>query len=88
MHQDTSQSVIYNLLTILSSGGHDRSPTSPKNSLVPGSTIASDQISIHSSTSGISRNEEQRRQIYENIVCTVTGVACILKDNDVPFLQL
>ena len=79
MHQDTSQSVIYNLLAILSSGGHDRSPASPKNFLAPGSTIASDQISIHSSISGISRNEEQRRQIYENIVCTVTGVACILK---------
>jgi hypothetical protein len=78
VHQDTSQSVIYNLLTILSSGGHDRSPTSPKNS-----TVVSDQISIHSSISGMSRNEEQRRQMYENIVCTVTGVACILKDNDV-----
>ncbi|GES90544.1 phosphatidylinositol 4-kinase [Rhizophagus clarus] len=48
-----------------------------------GSTMASDQMSIHSSVSGISRNEEQRQQMYENIVCAVTGVACILKDDNI-----
>ena len=83
MNQNTSQSVIYNLLMILSSGGHDRSLTTPKNFLAPSSTLASDQISIHSSVSGISRNEEQRQQMYENIVCAVAGVACILKDDNV-----
>src|SRR3954468_24786591 len=83
MNQGTSQSVIYNLLMILSSGGHDRSLTSQKNFLAPSSTMALDQMSIHSSVSGISRNEEQRQQMYENIVCAVTGVACILKDDNV-----
>ncbi|CAG8689893.1 17249_t:CDS:10, partial [Rhizophagus irregularis] len=83
MNQGTSQSVIYNLLMILSSGGHDRSLTSQKNFLAPNSSMASDQMSIHSSVSGISRNEEQRQQMYENIVCAVTGVACILKDDNI-----
>nr|CAG8453276.1 5706_t:CDS:10 [Entrophospora candida] len=75
---DTSRSVIYNLLTLLQSGGHDLSPVSSKNSLTPVSTLASDTISVYSSISSTSHTEEQRQQIFENIVCTVTGVIAAL----------
>ena len=78
MNHETSKSVIYKLLAILPSDRPDRSSSS----LTPNSTLAPDQMSIHSSVSGISRNEEQRQQMYENIVCAVTGVACILKDDN------
>ncbi|CAG8472314.1 2360_t:CDS:10 [Dentiscutata erythropus] len=83
--QETS-SVIYNMLTSLSTGGHERppvQPASPKKTLAPINTLSPDQISIHSSISGISRNEEQRQQVCENLVCTVTGVGCILKDDNI-----
>ncbi|CAG8451375.1 73_t:CDS:10 [Funneliformis mosseae] len=79
VNHETSKSVIYKLLAILPSDRPDRSSTS----LTPNSTLAPDQMSIHSSVSGISRNEEQRQQMYENIVCTVTGVVCILKDDNI-----
>ncbi|CAI2164532.1 12975_t:CDS:10 [Funneliformis geosporum] len=79
VNHETSKSVIYKLLAILPSDRHDRS----QSSLTTNSTLAPDQMSIHSSVSGISRNEEQRQQMYENIVCTVTGVVCILKDDNI-----
>ncbi|CAG8611324.1 9214_t:CDS:10 [Cetraspora pellucida] len=76
-------SVIYNMLTSLSTGGHERPPVSPKKLLAPSNLLSPDQISIHSSISGISRTEEQRQQVCENLVCTVTGVSCILKDDNI-----
>ncbi|CAG8512007.1 16686_t:CDS:10 [Gigaspora margarita] len=79
-----ASSVIYNMITSLSTGGHDRQPVSPKKSLAPpSSSLSPDQISIHSSVSGISRTEEQRQQVCENLVCAVTGVSCILKDDNI-----
>ncbi|CAG8444257.1 12972_t:CDS:10 [Acaulospora morrowiae] len=85
---EMSRSVIYNLLATFTTGGHERTSTSQKltppnsttNSLTP------DQISIYSSVSGTSRSEESRQQMLENIVCTVAGVACILKDEDITAL--
>ncbi|CAG8438698.1 9725_t:CDS:10 [Diversispora eburnea] len=78
MSQDISHSVIYNLLATLS-GSLERTPTSPKNlsSLSVNNLNNSDQASIHS-------NEELRHQMLGNIIYTATGVARILKDDNVP----
>ncbi|CAG8442864.1 12657_t:CDS:10, partial [Acaulospora colombiana] len=76
-------------ISTLSYGGHERTPTSQKFPTSPGGTVNSlvpDQISIHTSISAISRSEESRQQMLENIVCTVAGVACILKDDEITAL--
>lgn len=72
-------SEIYSLSNQLSTGGHDR-PSGSKN-LNP----SADDISLHSSLSGLSRTEEQRLQIRINIVYTVTGLVCKLKDENVMY---
>ncbi|KAG9304177.1 hypothetical protein G9A89_019739 [Geosiphon pyriformis] len=70
-NQDITISVINALLNSLSAGGKERPPSPVKSSIDP-----INQFSI-------SRTEEQRQQIYENIVCTITGITCIIRDEKI-----
>ncbi|CAG8502818.1 1116_t:CDS:10, partial [Ambispora leptoticha] len=71
-----ADSVIHAFNNMLIASGHERPPVSPNLS------SNSDEVSLDSTLSGFSRNEEQRHQISENIVCSIVGITCVLRNDN------